>query len=196
MLVLTWSASRRTASPSPRAQDGSRPYGRLAATVSARRLGIGLFAQNRCWSRTAAQGRRGRDAERRHRFADDISRSTGPSAARPSPRRENGVRPAPLSWMSRRAPSRPVTSPSRIARPSPSLRHELAELVAGIGGGNRLGPGRDVVAGEHPPRRRALQANRGRRPRSRASSAFSRTTQARRRASRMMRAKKRSGRRA
>ena len=48
------------------------------------------------------------------------SRSTGPSAARPSPRRENGVGPEPFSWMSRRTPSRSITSPSRMARPSPS----------------------------------------------------------------------------
>jgi hypothetical protein len=34
------------------------------------------------------------------------SRSIGPNAARPSPRRENGVGPDPLSWMSNRAPSR------------------------------------------------------------------------------------------
>ena len=53
------------------------------------------------------------------------SRSTGPSAARPSPPRENGVRPAPLSWMSRRLPSLPTTSPSRIARPSPSCGTKL-----------------------------------------------------------------------
>ena len=35
-------------------------------------------------------------------------------------RRENGVWPEPLSWMSRRAPRVSMTSPSRIARPSPS----------------------------------------------------------------------------
>ena len=48
------------------------------------------------------------------------SRSTGPSAARPSPPREKGVRPAPLSCTSRRVPPRSTTSPSRMARPSPS----------------------------------------------------------------------------
>ena len=53
------------------------------------------------------------------------SRSTGPSAARPSPRRENGVGPEPLSWMSRRMPSGPTTSPSRTARPSPSCGTKL-----------------------------------------------------------------------
>jgi transglutaminase-like putative cysteine protease len=48
------------------------------------------------------------------------SRRTGPNAARPSPRRENGVLPAPFNWTSRRSPLRSRTSPRRIARPSPS----------------------------------------------------------------------------
>ena len=48
------------------------------------------------------------------------SRSTGPTAARPSPRRENGVGPEPLSWISRRRPCRSETSPNKMARPSPS----------------------------------------------------------------------------
>jgi len=33
---------------------------------------------------------------------------------------KNGVGPDPLSWMSRRTPSASITSPSRMARPSPS----------------------------------------------------------------------------
>ena len=53
------------------------------------------------------------------------SRSTGPSAARPSPPREKGVRPEPLSWRSRRWPSRPITSPNNSARPSPSCGTKL-----------------------------------------------------------------------
>ena len=48
------------------------------------------------------------------------SRSIGPTAALPSPPRENGVRPEPLNAMSRRRPARSITSPSSIARPSPS----------------------------------------------------------------------------
>jgi len=42
------------------------------------------------------------------------SRRTGPSAARPSPRREYGVGPASLIWMSRRTPARSMTSPRRM----------------------------------------------------------------------------------
>jgi hypothetical protein len=48
------------------------------------------------------------------------SRSIGPTAALPSPPRENGVRPEPLKAMSRRRPWRSITSPSSSARPSPS----------------------------------------------------------------------------
>ena len=48
------------------------------------------------------------------------SRSIGPTAARPSPPRANGVRPDPLRCRSRRAPSSSTNSPSNSARPSPS----------------------------------------------------------------------------
>ena len=47
-----------------------------------------------------------------HRNSRMLERST----ARPSPMREYGVRPAPLSWISSPA----AVSPSRMARPSPS----------------------------------------------------------------------------
>ena len=49
------------------------------------------------------------------------SRSIGPSAARPSPPRENRVRPDPLNWTSTSRPSGVRCSPSRMARPSPSM---------------------------------------------------------------------------
>jgi len=48
------------------------------------------------------------------------SRSIGPTAARPSPPRANGVAPEPLRWMSRMCPSGPASSPSSRARPSPN----------------------------------------------------------------------------
>ena len=74
------------------------------------------------------------------------SRSTGPRAARPSPRRENGVGPEPLSWMSRRTPSRAHDLAQQDGAAVAELRHEVAELVAGIGKRNRLGAERDAVA--------------------------------------------------
>ena len=49
------------------------------------------------------------------------SRSIGPRAARPSPPRENRVRPAPFNWMSTSRPDGVRCSPSRMARPSPSM---------------------------------------------------------------------------
>ena len=49
------------------------------------------------------------------------SRSIGPSAASPSPPRENRVRPDPLNWTSTSRPSGVRCSPSRMARPSPSM---------------------------------------------------------------------------
>ena len=48
------------------------------------------------------------------------SRSIGPTAARPSPPRANGVRPEPLRCRSRSRPSASTSSPSSSARPSPS----------------------------------------------------------------------------
>src|SRR6478609_1409156 len=48
------------------------------------------------------------------------SRSIGPTAARPSPPRANGVRPEPLRCRSRSPPSRSTSSPRRRALPSPS----------------------------------------------------------------------------
>ena len=85
------------------------------------------------------------------------SRSTGPSAARPSPRRENGVGPEPLSWMSRRTPSRVDDLAEQDGPAVAELRHEMAELVAGIGHRDRLGAIGDALAGEDFGAFRALQ---------------------------------------
>ena len=49
------------------------------------------------------------------------SRNIGPKAARPSPRRENGVSPEPLSWTSQSRPSGARCSPRTMARPSPNI---------------------------------------------------------------------------
>ena len=74
------------------------------------------------------------------------SRSTGPSAARPSPPRENGVRSgaleldvAPLSVL---ADDLAQQDGATVAE----LRDEAAELVAGVGERERLRAGRDLVA--------------------------------------------------
>ena len=54
------------------------------------------------------------------------------STARPSARREYGVGPAPLSCSSHRWPDAFSTSPSVIARPSPSCPAQCAELMAAV----------------------------------------------------------------
>ena len=53
------------------------------------------------------------------------SRSDERNTARPSARREYGVGPAPLSWSSSRLPDDVTTSPSDMARPSPSCPAQL-----------------------------------------------------------------------
>src|SRR5580692_11503141 len=62
------------------------------------------------------------------------SRKTGPSAALPSPRRENGVGPHHL--------------PQQVGAAVAELRHEVPELVPGIGDCQRLGPLGHAVAGQ------------------------------------------------
>ena len=74
------------------------------------------------------------------------SRSIGPTAAKPSPPRENGVRPEPLRWRSR------VPSRGQLAQQQRAAVAEAggvaAELVAGVGLGDRRRPLRDDRAGE------------------------------------------------
>ncbi len=85
------------------------------------------------------------------------SRSTGPSAARPSPRRENGVGPDPLSWMSRRTPSCVDDLAEQDGAAVAELRHEMAELVAGIGHRDRVGAVGEALSGEDFRPFRAIQ---------------------------------------
>jgi hypothetical protein len=85
------------------------------------------------------RARRGH-TERVHRLAHaGSSRSTGPSAARPSPPRENGVGPEPLSCTSRRTPSRPSDLAEQHGAAVAELRDEVAELVPRVGERDRLG---------------------------------------------------------
>jgi len=71
--------------------------------------------------RDQRQRARRRHPEVMHRFAAHHLADRGIGiTARPSARREYGVGPAPLSWISQTLLSRPTTSPSVIARPSPS----------------------------------------------------------------------------
>ena len=60
------------------------------------------------------------------------SRNTGPSAALPSPPRENGVGPEPFRWMSRRACDRSKLRPKQCA-PVAQLWRKSTKLMPGIG---------------------------------------------------------------
>ncbi len=77
------------------------------------------------------------------------SRSTGPSAARPSPPRENGVGPDALEL----DVAAHAVAVDHFAKQDGAavaeLRHEMAELMPGIGHRDRLGAVRNPVAGEH-----------------------------------------------
>ncbi len=76
------------------------------------------------------------------------SRSTGPSAARPSPRRENGVGPRTLQLD---VAARPVLVDDLAEQDGAAvteLGHEVAELVAGIGHGNGIGAFGHALSGQ------------------------------------------------
>ncbi len=123
------------------------------------------------------------------------SRSTGPSAARPSPRRENGVAPLPLSWMSRRRPSRSNTSPSRIARPSPSEGEKPPNWCPAYAWARGSAPsGTALPASAATPSAEAIQV--GSRPSSSASGALAHSSRGAATGTGGSRANIRSGRRA
>ena len=76
------------------------------------------------------------------------SRSTGPSAARPSPRRENGVGPGALELDVAADAVRVDDFAEQDGAAVAELRHEMPELVAGIGHRDRVGALGDALAGE------------------------------------------------
>ena len=76
------------------------------------------------------------------------SRSTGPSAARPSPRRENGVGPGALELDVAAHAVAVDDLAEQDGAAVAELRHEVAELVAGIGKRDRLDAMGDAVARE------------------------------------------------
>ena len=91
--------------------------------------------------------------------------ASGPTAAWPSPPRENGVRPEPLKCMSRRRPCRSTTSPSSSARPSPSCGEKPPNWWPAYACAIGSAPSGNAVAGED---RRALRRRPARRRRARA----------------------------
>ena len=85
------------------------------------------------------------------------SRSIGPTAALPSPPRENGVRPEPLNAMSRRRPCAVDHLAEQQRAAVAELRREAAELVARVGLRDRLGAFGHRVAGEERGAGRAVE---------------------------------------
>ena len=75
------------------------------------------------------------------------SRSIGPSAARPSPRRENRVCPAPFNWMSTPIARRRALL-AQQDRAAVAEHGEVAELVPGVRLRDRPRPFRQDIAGE------------------------------------------------
>ena len=77
------------------------------------------------------------------------SRSTGPIAARPSPPRENGVRPVALQLNVVPNTIAADNLAQQIGPPIPKLRHKVAKLVPGVRHRQRLRTLRHTVPGEH-----------------------------------------------
>ena len=101
------------------------------------------------------------------------SRSTGPSAARPSPRRENGVGPRALELDVAADAVGVDHFAEQDGAAVAELRHEMTELVAGIGHRDRVGAVGQPLAGEDFGAFGARRARSGSRPRWTASGRFS-----------------------
>ena len=119
--AMAWSARRR-----------SRPVSPVAAAywkLPTRRWLLATRASTAPGSRASRRTRRPVATTARERVVGmpraciasltTYSRSIGPTAARPSPPRANGVRPEPLRCRSRSRPCASFSSPSSRARPSP-----------------------------------------------------------------------------
>ena len=121
----------------------------LAATRVSTAPGSSVLAQHRLAGRTTASARVVGMPSACIASPMRYSRSIGPTAALPSPPRENGVRPEPFSC-DVAPPAVPVDHLAEQERaPVAELRHEAAELVAGVGLRDRRRSRGHDVAGEH-----------------------------------------------
>src|SRR6187455_2455798 len=138
---MTWSASFRTPSVSPRAAKNWKVPTRmwLAATRVSTAPGSMVSRCTRSPEVTAASERVVGMPNANIASLTMYSRSTGPSAARPSPRRENGVAADAVA-----VDDLAEQDGAAIAE----LRYEMPELVAGIGHRNRVGAVRQALSGE------------------------------------------------
>ena len=163
--AIAWSASRRSRSTSPvraRRTGSCRPAGGCSRPGRARRRAAGSRAAPADRSRPRpATGWSGMPSACIASLMT-YSRSIGPTAARPSPPRANGVRPEPLRCRSRTAPVGVDELAEQQRAPVAEPRDEAAELVAGVGLRHRRGAVRDEVAGQEPHARRGCAASRRR----------------------------------
>ena len=147
---MTWSASARTPSVSPRAAKNWKVPTRIWLAATRVRTAPGSMVSRITFSpvMTAASERVVGMPMACIASLTMYSRRTGPSAARPSPRRENGVGPEPFSWMSRRTPSAVDDLAEQDGAAVAELGHEMAELVPGIGHRDRVGAIRQALSGK------------------------------------------------
>ncbi len=114
------------------------------------------LAHHRLTGRHGRQRSRGRNAERRHRLADDVFAQHGTQGRPPVAAARERCRPRAfeLNVATDAVPAHDLAQQDGAA--IAQLRHEVAELVAGIGQRNRLGTRRYAVARQdrHTLRRR------------------------------------------
>ena len=148
---MTWSASRRSASDvAARGEEleGADPD---VARRHARQHGAGQrrLAQDLLAGRDRSQRARGRNAERHHRLADDVLAQHRPERCPAIAAARERRRPRALE-LDVAPHAGAVDDLAQQDGPAVAeLRHEVAELVAGIGERDRFGARRDAVAGQH-----------------------------------------------
>ena len=147
---MTWSASSRNASPSPRAAKNWKVPTRMWLVATRVSTAPGSTVSRTTGSPVGdrRERARGRDAERRHRLADDVfaqhrtERRAAVAAARE--RRRARALELDVAPHARAIDHLAQQDGAAVAE----LRHEVAELVAGIGERDRLRAGGEAVAGQ------------------------------------------------
>ena len=141
---------------------GGKELERADADVARRDAGQDAAGQQRLAKdhvarRHGRQRPRRRNAERRHRLGHDVFTQHRPERRAPVAAARERRRAGALQ-LQVEAPALAVDDLAQEHRPPVAeLRHEIAELVARIGHGDRLGAVRDPLAGEHRDPLRRLQ---------------------------------------
>ena len=149
---MTWSASRRSASRIAARGEELEGADADVARRDARQHGAGQRPSRAAPCRRSSPPQATRVVGMPSAAIASLtmySRSTGPSAARPSPLRENGVRPGALELDVAAHAVAVDDLAEQDGAAIAELRHEMAELVPGIGHRDWLGPLRQPVACQH-----------------------------------------------